>query len=151
MKISLISQNVKETHLCGAILAQALEEGEIVKNKGAAIVSLEGNLGSGKTEFVKGMGQALKIKKKILSPTFLLLKSYPLKGSRFSDFYHLDCYRVLAKNMISLGLEDIFKDKQSIVVIEWGDLLKNVLKSDIIRIKFKVLNKKERLIEFVIK
>ncbi len=151
MKISLISQNVKETHLCGAILAQALEEGEIVKNKGAAIVSLEGNLGSGKTEFVKGMGQALKIKKKILSPTFLLLKSYPFKGSRFLNFYHLDCYRVLAKNMMSLGLEDIFKDKQSIVVIEWGDLLKNVLKSNIIRIKFKVLNKKERLIEFVIK
>lgn len=151
MKISLVSQNVRETRLCGAILSQALEVGKIVKNKGAAIVSLEGNLGSGKTEFAKGMGRALKIKKKILSPTFLLLKSYPLKGSRFLNFYHLDCYRVSAKNMMSLGLGDILKDKQSIVVIEWGDLLKNVLKSNVIRIKFKILNKKERLIEFVIK
>lgn len=82
-----------------------------------AVIGLVGNLGSGKTTFVKAFAKQLKINK-ISSPTFVITHQYPL-GKR--SLYHLDFYRLKnSKQLISLGLDEILAGP-NLVLIEWVD------------------------------
>ena len=67
---------------------------EILKNKPkkkAFVIGLEGKLGAGKTCFLQGFAKGLRVKEKILSPTFVILKKFRIKDK---NFYHIDCYRI---------------------------------------------------------
>ena len=86
--MEFISKNVKETQKIAADLAR-----KIIKTKNGTVVALEGELGAGKTVFVKGFVKTLGIKSKIKSPTFVLMKKYKVPGGT-SNLYHLDCYRI---------------------------------------------------------
>ena len=82
-KVSLISNSEEETKLCAGKLAGQLKAGDII--------FLQGDLGAGKTTFVKGMAQAFKVNsKKVNSPTFVLMNYY--KGKL--PIYHFDLYRL---------------------------------------------------------
>ena len=93
--------------------------------RGGDVVALYGNLGSGKTVFVQGLAKALGIKRRILSPTFVFLRSYPFVLKRaWLIFHHIDLYRGKSKNdYVNLGLEELFLPN-SIVVIEWAEKIK---------------------------
>jgi len=69
--MEFLSKSVKKTQRIAADLAQ-----KIIKTKKSAVIALEGELGAGKTVFVKGFAKALGIKSKIKSPTFVLMKKY---------------------------------------------------------------------------
>ncbi|MBL8029651.1 MAG: tRNA (adenosine(37)-N6)-threonylcarbamoyltransferase complex ATPase subunit type 1 TsaE [Candidatus Doudnabacteria bacterium] len=95
---------------------------------GGEIFALNGNLGSGKTTFTKALARALKIKKHVTSPTFVIMKAYPFKKtSRKLHLYHLDLYRTETNIVENLGLKEIWKDKNSITVIEWANKIKKHL------------------------
>jgi len=97
------------------------------KVKNGGIICLYGGLGSGKTTFVQGLAKGLKIKQRIISPTFIIIRSYDYKKNYF---YHVDLYRLNRENDFSgLGLEEIFSNKDNIVVIEWADRLVAMLPS----------------------
>lgn len=116
---------------------------------GAVVLALAGDLGAGKTTFVQGFARALGIKSRIISPTFLILKRYALRASRFANLYHIDAYRLNSpKELLDLDFKKIISDPRNIVLIEWADKIKNLLPRDIILIKFnhgKTTN--ERIIE----
>lgn len=98
------------------------------------VVCLYGDLGSGKTTFVQGLAEGLGIKKRIISPTFVIVRSYKLE---VSSFYHIDLYRVESERDIeNLGIEEIINNKNSIVVIEWAEKLKSYLPKKRIDIEF---------------
>jgi len=106
---------------------------DFAKNlKAGDIIALFGELGTGKTVFVKGLAAALGVKAKITSPTFVLVKSYPVTLNKKNlTFYHLDLYRIEKnKDLESLGLAEIFS-KDAIVVIEWADRAKTLPKKTI--------------------
>lgn len=115
------------------------------------LLLLSGDLGSGKTTFVKGLAVGVGVKKRITSPTFTLLKSYPA-SSRIT-LNHIDLYRFSNKNQIkSLGLEDIINNENSITVIEWAEkITNNFIKLDkllqIRRINFKYISENQREIK----
>jgi L-threonylcarbamoyladenylate synthase len=90
------------------------------------IFALQGELGSGKTQFAKGLGQALGIKANISSPTFNLIKEYPyLSGI----FYHLDTWRLQkGEELLDLGLEKMLKPG-NIIAIEWLQKIKPILQN----------------------
>ncbi|TSC52775.1 MAG: ATP/GTP-binding protein [Parcubacteria group bacterium LiPW_41] len=91
--------------------------------KGARIVSLCGDLGAGKTTLTKGVALAFGIKKKITSPTFVLMKRFPTK-THYSTLVHIDAYRLSSfKDLHSLEIEKILNDSHSIILIEW---IKNI-------------------------
>ena len=101
----------------------------------ALVLNLQGELGSGKTVLARGFLRALGVKTRVLSPTFLLIKSYKLKNKNFKKVYHLDCYRLKSeRELLSLGLKEILTAKENLVLIEWGERLtslardKNVIK-----------------------
>lgn len=138
-----LSKNEKITQKLGFYLGKVILKNK--KNlKKATIIALKGNLGAGKTTFLKGFKKALKIKKEINSPTFVILKKYPLKLKKFKNFYHLDCYRIKNfKELKILEIEKILNDNKNIVAIEWPEKIKKFLpKNSTIFINF-IYGKKE--------
>lgn len=106
------------------------------------IICLDGELGSGKTVFTKGIANALGIEETITSPTFTIIKEY--QGE--FPLYHMDVYR-LDGNTEGLGIEEYF-NKGGVVVIEWAETVKSILPEERLDITFKVLDENKRLLIF---
>lgn len=133
------TKNKQQTKRLAKKLAQSIIKNKAVNKKGALIITLEGELGSGKTTFAQGFIQAMGIKKPVRSPTFLIYKRYNIanKTKRFS-IIHMDCYRLIKEKQLALDeLKDIFTDKNAIILIEWPGRIKSLLPLSIIRIKFR--------------
>ncbi len=130
---SLITKSASQTKILGQKFAKQLNGGEVI--------ALQGDLGSGKTTFVKGLAKALQFKQTITSPTFVLFKVYNNSNPKINQLIHVDCYRVGGIEIKKAGLEDYFYEPQTVVVIEWSD--KIILpKKNLISLKFKH-NKKD--------
>ena len=104
------------------------------------IICLNGELGSGKTMFVKGIANALGIQDTITSPTFNIIKEYDGE----LPLYHLDVYR-LDGDPNGVGIEEYFS-KGGVVVIEWADTIKSILPEERLDIKFKVVGENKRVL-----
>lgn len=127
---------------------------EILKDLSSNLICLYGPLGSGKTTFVQGLARALGIKKRIISPTFILLREYDIKSLKFkiknSKLIHLDCYRINSEEDIkSIDLSELWSDNKNLVVIEWAEKLKRILPKQRIDIKFEHVSKNKRKITIV--
>lgn len=122
---------------------------EFAKNlTGGEVIALYGDLGSGKTTFVQGLAKGLGIKRRVISPTFLMIRSYPVKMSNKSwDFYHIDLFRFQkSADYDSLRLEEIV-GPDSIVVIEWADKFLDRLPKERIDIFFGAIDEETRKIK----
>ncbi len=104
------------------------------------IICLDGELGSGKTVFTKGIANALGITESITSPTFTIIKEYDGE----LPLYHMDVYR-LDGNTDGTGIEEYFT-KGGVVVIEWADTIKDILPSERLHIKFKIVDENKRIL-----
>lgn len=114
-----------ETQAIAAGIAERL--GAMARTK-AAIVTLRGDLGAGKTTFTQGLLAALGVTEYVTSPTFTLVQRYPLSTHGFANAYHIDAYRLEgAADLDSLDLAGPLQDPSSLVIVEWpevaGDLL----------------------------
>jgi tRNA threonylcarbamoyladenosine biosynthesis protein TsaE len=108
------------------------------------IISLIGNLGAGKTFFIKCVLEQFDIFN-ANSPTFSIVNEYLSK----KKFYHFDFYRINSEiELIDLGIEDYFNDDDAISFIEWGDMFPKLLPHKKIEISINVIEDNSRLIEF---
>lgn len=105
------------------------------------VICLDGELGSGKTVFSKGLGNALGITESITSPTFTIIKEY-LDGEM--PLYHMDVYR-LDGNTDGVNIEEYY-NKNGIVVIEWSKTIKSILPEERLEIVFKIVDENKRLL-----
>lgn len=108
------------------------------------VICLIGELGSGKTVFVKGFAQALGINETITSPTFTIVKEYE---SGELPLYHMDVYR-LEDNKDNIGLSDYF-NKGGITIIEWADMIESELPEERLDIRFRVVDENTRVLTFI--
>ena len=106
------------------------------------IICLDGELGSGKTIFVKGFAKSLGLEENITSPTFNIVKEYQ---SGEMPLYHMDVYR-LENGDDSIGFNDYF-NSDGITIIEWAELIEDILPEERLDIKFKVLDENTRIIK----
>ena len=104
------------------------------------IICLDGELGSGKTVFTKGIANALGVKESITSPTFTIIKEYDGE----LPLYHMDVYR-LNGSVEGTGIEEYFH-KGGVVVIEWADMIHDILPEERLDIKFKVVGENSRVL-----
>lgn len=112
--------------------------------KSGMIVILNGDLGAGKTFFIKKVLQKFNVTNSN-SPTFAIVNEY--FGDR--SFYHFDFYRINKESELhDIGIEDYFKDEQSIVFIEWGNLFPQILPKKRIEIRISYNDKDEREFKF---
>lgn len=105
-------------------------------------VLMFGDLGTGKTVFVRGVGEALGVKN-VRSPSFTLINEYKTKYNNF--LVHADLYRLDENSVFSLGLEDYDND---FLLIEWSERLTFPLSDNVLKISFKAIDENTRSIEF---
>ena len=105
------------------------------------VICLNGDLGSGKTLFTKGFAQAMGIDD-VTSPTFTIIKEY--QGELM--LYHMDVYR-LEESKEDIGIEEYF-DRGGVTIIEWSDMIKDILPSERLDISFKITGENSRTLLF---
>lgn len=136
--MEVITKSARETQKLGKKLAASLTDGEVI--------ALYGELGSGKTTFVQGLAQGLGIKGRIISPTFVFIRSYTFTPKPFA-LYHVDLYRIdKIEDARGLGLEELMAEKEAIVVIEWAEKIKSILPKKRIDVYFEYVSKNQRKI-----
>ena len=119
-------QSVEETQDLAKKLARNINPG--------ITISLIGDLGTGKTTFTKGFARQMGIKDHVTSPTFKLISEY--QGEKYK-LNHIDAYRMNGpEDFLNIGGEEYLLSKNSITIIEWGDLLNDILPPKTIRINF---------------
>lgn len=105
------------------------------------VICLEGDLGSGKTLFTKAFAKSMGINENITSPTFNIIKEY--EGEDGYKLYHMDVYR-LNEAKEDIGIEEYFK-KKGVCIIEWSDLIEDILPKKRLDIKIKILDENRRM------
>lgn len=88
-----------------------------------AVITLDGDLGAGKTRFSQGFARAMGVTEIVNSPTFTIVKEY--EGAEL-PFYHMDMYRISQAEADDLGLEDYFYGS-GVTLIEWSSLIEDLL------------------------
>ena len=133
--IKIISDNEKLTIELAQKLSKYLKPGDIV--------CLFGELGTGKTTFVKGLAKGLKVKpQKVHSPTFTLLNIYDGK----LPLYHFDLYRIEdIKELGAIGYEEFFYG-EGVAVVEWAERLKELMPQEYFKVEIEHRQENERLI-----
>lgn len=145
MKQIIITNSSEETQKLGADFAKRLYC--------ISVLAFYGDLGSGKTTFAQGLAQGLGIKKRIISPTFVIMRTYKInlksQISKLKTFCHIDLYRIKGERDIKeLGLIEIMNDPKNIVAIEWPEKIKDLLPQKRIDIFFEYLDENKRKIIF---
>ena len=143
----MITKSEAQTKKVAKLLAEEITK-KPLKTKGATIIGLEGELGSGKTRFVQGFARGLGIKSRLTSPTFVLLKKYRIPKKKVTSYlYHIDCYRLnKPKELLDLDFEEIIDNSQDIVLIEWAEKVRKILSKNTIWIKFEIISNRKRKI-----
>ncbi len=157
-EIKIKSDSVSLTKKIAEKFAPVFLKEYFFKNKTQAII-FKGNLGAGKTAFILGFLNYFGVKPKAASPTFVIMKKYrPLKNFKYKNqkienIYHLDAYRLNSKKDLEvLGFEDILKNPQNMILIEWPEKIKGAELKNKIPIKIDYGKKEnERIIYLKIK
>lgn len=129
----MTSHSPQETIAIGRQIAATLKLGDVVY--------LFGDLGSGKTVFVKGICQGLGVKEEVTSPSFVIATEY--KGRM--PISHIDLYRLDQKNAAALPVDEYFLEN-GITIIEWADRI-NIKNGLRVKFDIKGVNTREIIIE----
>lgn len=134
----IITKNEQETWDYGFKFAERLKGGEVL--------ALYGDLGAGKTKFLQGLAKGLGVKGPVNSPTFNILKLYKtIASTEIKTFCHIDTYRLHSEeDLISLGIEEFFQDKNTVTAIEWAEKVEKILPKNAVIIEIKHLDKERR-------
>ena len=116
--LELNSRSQLDTERLGMLMAGWLTAG--------SVISLAGDLGAGKTAFVRGLAAGLHCRGPVASPTFTILMEHPASAGSL-PLYHFDAYRLgTSEAFVELGLTEYF-DSDGVSAIEWGDLIPDLL------------------------
>jgi tRNA threonylcarbamoyladenosine biosynthesis protein TsaE len=140
------SNSEEETKRFGEKLAkEVLKKGP---GERAVVFGLVGELGAGKTTFIKGFGKGLGVKEEITSPSYVLLKRFKIRKG-FKNFYHLDCWRLeKGRELLDLGFSDIYSSGKNVVVVEWAGKVRKIMPEDTSYIRFQMAGEEKRKIIF---
>ncbi len=131
--LALVTRGPAETRTLGAIVGELLRPGDII--------ALHGELGSGKTQFVKGLARGLGVREAIHSPTFILANEH--RSGRL-PLFHIDAYRVTGvREAAGFGLEE-YLDDAGVTAIEWAERIEAALPPEHLKVRFTHLSDNER-------
>lgn len=146
--MEFITKSTQETQEAGEKLALSLIEEE----RSNLIAGLTGDLGSGKTTFTQGFAKGLGVNARIISPTFILMRNYPVdrRDSKIESFYHVDLYRLeenVEEEVRNLGVFDMWKKAGNVFFIEWAEKVKDAMPESSYWITFENLGADKRKIK----
>lgn len=129
-----LTNSEEETKALGRFVAERLTKGDVI--------TLDGDLGVGKTTFTKGMALGLEIKRAITSPTFTIVKEYDGR----LPLYHMDAYR-LEHSEEDIGFDEYFYG-EGVSVIEWSTFIEDFLPTKRLQITIERIDDKTRKFTF---
>jgi tRNA threonylcarbamoyladenosine biosynthesis protein TsaE len=138
-RLRVVSRSARGTHSLASRLAGTLP--------GGTVLALVGELGAGKTSFVQGLAEGLRVPElsQVLSPTYTLVNEYP--GGRLT-LVHVDWYRMTGSEQArGLGLDEQVGRPDALTAVEWADLLPDLVPDDAVWIVLKRLSPTAREIE----
>ena len=133
-----------QTHSTSSEDTEALGERVGARLKGGEVIELVSDLGGGKTTFVRGLVRGAGSTDRVASPTFTISREYA--APKFT-IVHFDFYRLAEAGVIAEELKEFMGDPNYVVVIEWGDIVADVLPADHVRIQIQYKTDTERLIQ----
>lgn len=130
MELEFTTSSPEETKKIGRKFSGILSPGDVV--------FFLGELGGGKTTFISGTAEGLKIKENVSSPSFTLINTYDFDKDGINlKLVHCDLYRIdNLKDIPDIGIEEYLYDSKSIVLIEWGGFIKEKVCKEFLEIKF---------------
>ncbi|PZE19611.1 tRNA (adenosine(37)-N6)-threonylcarbamoyltransferase complex ATPase subunit type 1 TsaE [Paenibacillus xerothermodurans] len=134
---SYIAHNLEETAALAAVLA--------AKFQPSTVVTLDGELGAGKTAFSQAVARTLGVKGIVNSPTFTIIKEY--QGEKL-PLYHMDVYRLTTDEAHDLGLDEYFYGF-GVTLIEWASLIEDLLPADRLTVRVQHSDNQSRLFELI--
>jgi tRNA threonylcarbamoyladenosine biosynthesis protein TsaE len=140
--MEVITKSAKETKSLGEKYGSGL-----VRTDRPILLALSGDLGSGKTTFLQGLAKGLEIKRRVVSPTFILMRKY--EAARGRVFYHIDLYRLdegVSEELENLGFDEIVGESTSIIAVEWAEKAKEIFPKETVWINFEYVGKDKRKI-----
>src|SRR5271168_798431 len=141
--MKILSKSLKETNgIAKDFVKEILKD---TTKKGAKIIGLSGNLGAGKTAFVKAVAEALGVSETVQSPTFVIEKIYKIQDPHFEHLIHIDAYRLEnAEELLKLGFKEISENPTNIIFIEWPEKVPGLLPKDASILYFAHFNEEQR-------
>jgi len=131
----IISRSEKETENFAVQLAQSLRPG--------TVITLEGDLGAGKTVFARGFARGLGITDPVSSPTYTIVQEYPLPQT--GRLYHMDLYRIdSASAALAFGVDEFFDDNNAYSLVEWPKRAGELIPEKAVQVFIRHLNETER-------
>ncbi len=109
------------------------------------MVELISDLGGGKTTFVRGLARGAGSTDKVASPTFTISKVYEAKNFQM---HHFDFYRLAEAGIVADELAELIGDPQMVAIVEWGDIVQDVLPKDRLTLKISQTPEGHRKLEF---
>jgi tRNA threonylcarbamoyladenosine biosynthesis protein TsaE len=129
---TLTSRSVEETIQFARILGSLVHPG--------TIITLEGDLGAGKTHFSQGLARGMGIQGVVNSPTFSLIKEYQ---GEYLSLYHMDLYRIQLEEAEELGLEEYF-ESNGVCIIEWASRIEEILPKERLGLSLHIQGEQQR-------
>jgi tRNA threonylcarbamoyladenosine biosynthesis protein TsaE len=145
-RMQLMERRIQSLEELSELAAQILET--ITPGESATLLTLSGDLGAGKTAFVKAIAKHLGVPEEVTSPTFVIMKSYPVQHSFLKTLTHIDAYRIESDDeMRVLGFSELLKDPTQLIAVEWPERIAALIPDAAVRIQIK-LRGEERIITF---
>jgi tRNA threonylcarbamoyladenosine biosynthesis protein TsaE len=113
--------------------------------KGGEIIVLAGDIGSGKTTFVKGLAKGLNSQDQVHSPSFTIANQY--KADKLT-IYHFDFHRLDDPGIMKAEIAEVINDQLNVVVIEWSEIIKDILPENYLIIEIRPISENIRELEF---
>lgn len=135
--LELPSNSSEDTLRVGERLGSSLSGGEIIE--------LKGDIGSGKTVFVRGVVRGMGSRDSVMSPTFTISRIYTGNGV---DLHHFDFYRLRDPGIMRAELSESVDQADVSVVIEWSGIVEDVLPKERLQVEFKATSGSERSLTF---
>lgn len=136
--------SAQETERFAENLAESLKAGDVL--------ALYGNLGAGKTTFVKGLALGLGYKNRVFSPTFIFVRPYKIINNKrgIDTLYHIDLYRAsVESDLKTIGVDEFINDERSVSAIEWPEKIEGQLLKNTVRVTIEVISENKRRISLV--
>jgi len=137
MNLTIITKSPEETKNLGKEVSKLVKPGDIL--------AFHGELGAGKTCFIQGISQGLKVKDYVTSPSFTIINEYQGK----IPIYHFDLFRLNnAEEILELGYKEYFYG-EGLTVIEWAEKIEQLLPKEYLKIEIKFKDRYQRTISFI--
>lgn len=116
---------------------------------GATVIALSGDLGAGKTTLTQAVARKLGVVESVISPTFVIMKEYPVATGPYCRLVHIDAYRLeSAAELERLGWREILADAGTLVLIEWPEKVPEAIPADALLVSLSHIDDAQRSIEF---